>query len=88
MRFIAAKSAEKQSQAMFFKTREAQQAQTINALRGHLAEHGVIAPQGIQNIGQWPRPSTIRKQPFRRLSSNSAESFSIILQHWMTALPR
>ncbi|CAN7504354.1 IS110 family transposase [Phyllobacterium sp. LjRoot231] len=55
MRFVAVKSAEKQSQAMAFKTRDllmAQRTQTINALRGHLAEYGVIAPQGIQNIGQ------------------------------------
>ncbi|ESZ22717.1 IS110 family transposase [Mesorhizobium sp. L48C026A00] len=55
MRFVAVKSAEKQSQAMVFKTRDllmAQRTQTINALRGHLAEYGVIAPQGPQNIGQ------------------------------------
>lgn len=55
MRFVAVKSAEKQSQAMVFKTRDllmAQRTLTINALRGHLAEYGVVAPQGIQNIGQ------------------------------------
>ena len=27
-----------------------QRTQTINALRAHLAEHGVIAPQGIANL--------------------------------------
>lgn len=54
MRFVAVKSAEKQSQAMAFKTRDllmAQRTQTINALRGHLAEYGVVAPKGPQNIG-------------------------------------
>jgi transposase len=29
----------------------AQRTQTINALRGHLAEYGVVAPKGPQNIG-------------------------------------
>jgi len=53
MRFVAVKSAEKQGQAMVLKTRDlltGQRTQTINALRGHLAEHGIIAPQGTQNI--------------------------------------
>ena len=27
-----------------------QRTQTINALRGHLAEHGIVAPQGIPNL--------------------------------------
>ncbi|NDV89569.1 IS110 family transposase, partial [Aurantimonas aggregata] len=55
MRFVAVKSAEKQSQAMLIKTRDlllTQRTQTINALRGHLAEYGVIAPQGTSHIGQ------------------------------------
>jgi transposase len=55
MRFVAVKSAEKQSQAMVFKTRDllmTQRTQTINALRGHLAEYGVIAPKGAHNVDQ------------------------------------
>jgi transposase len=49
LRFVAVKSAAQQAQSMVFRTREllvGQRAQTINALRGHLAEYGVIAPQG------------------------------------------
>jgi transposase len=45
MRFVALKDAEQQSLAMTFKTRDLlvrQKTQTINALRGHLAEYGVI----------------------------------------------
>jgi transposase len=50
MRFVAVKSAERQAAGMAFKTRDLfvrQKTQLINALRGHLAEHGVIAPKGV-----------------------------------------
>jgi len=38
---------------MIFRTRDLfvrQRTQTINALRAHLAEHGLIAPQGLSNL--------------------------------------
>jgi transposase len=53
MRFVAVKSAEQQGQGMLFRTRDLlvrQRAQTINALRGHLAEFGVIAAQGPARV--------------------------------------
>jgi transposase len=53
MRFVAVKSVAKQASAMVFKTRDLlvrQRTQTINALRGHLTEYGVIAPQGLPNL--------------------------------------
>ena len=53
MRFVAVKSEESQARAMLFRTRQMfvrQRTQTINALRGHLAEHGVIAPQSRTGI--------------------------------------
>ena len=49
MRFVALKTEEQQARAMIFRTRDLlvrQRTQLINALRGHLAEHGVVAPQG------------------------------------------
>ena len=55
MRFVAVKSAEKQASAMVFKTRDLlvrQRTQTVNALRGHLTEHGIIAAQGIAHVGR------------------------------------
>ena len=55
MRFVAAESAEQQGEAMLFRTRDLpvrQRTQTVNALRGHLAEHGVVAPQGIANVAR------------------------------------
>ena len=50
MRFVAPKSEAQQAAAMAYRTRELlvrQRTQTINALRGHLAEYGVIAPTEI-----------------------------------------
>src|SRR6202045_673774 len=55
MRFVAVKSAEKQASGMVFRIRDLlvrQRTQTINALRGHLTEHGIIAPQGVFHIGR------------------------------------
>ncbi len=53
MRFVPVKSEEQQSRCMVFRTRDLlvrQRTQTVNALRGHLAEFGIIAPQGIANV--------------------------------------
>ena len=53
MRFVAIKSAKQQAQAMLFRTREllvGQRTQVINALRGHLAEHGVVEAVGLVNV--------------------------------------
>jgi transposase len=50
MRFVAAKSEEQQASAMVFRVRDLvvrQRTQTINAMRGHLAEFGFVAPQGL-----------------------------------------
>ena len=55
MRFVSVKSAERQAEGMLFRTRDLltrQRTQTVNALRGHLAEHGVVAPQGIANAAR------------------------------------
>jgi transposase len=53
MRFVEPKSARQQARAMVFRTRDLfvrQRTQTINALRAHLAEHGLIAPLGLSNL--------------------------------------
>ena len=49
MRFVAVKSEAAQSDSMLFRTRALpvrQRTQTINSLRGHLAEFDVVAPLG------------------------------------------
>lgn len=53
MRFVAVKSAEKQGRAFAFRTHQCfvrQRTQLINALRGHLAEFGLMAPKGPASL--------------------------------------
>ena len=55
MRFVAVKTEEQQARGMLFRTRDLlvrQRTQTINALRGQLAEYGVVAPQGVAHVGR------------------------------------
>jgi transposase len=53
MRFVAVKNVATQSRAVAFRTHQClvrQRTQLINALRGHLAEFGVVAPKGPANL--------------------------------------
>jgi transposase len=53
MSFVAVKSAEKQGRAVAFRTHQCfvrQRTQLINALRGHLAEFGQLAPKGALHL--------------------------------------
>ncbi|MDZ4120746.1 IS110 family transposase [Phaeovulum sp.] len=54
MRFVAVKSEAQQAAAMAYRTRDLlvrQRTQTINALRGHLAEQGIVVPTGPAHVG-------------------------------------
>ena len=53
MRFVAVKSEQQQAAAMVFRTRDLvvrQRTQLINAIRGHLAEYGWVAPKGPSHV--------------------------------------
>ncbi len=55
MRFVAVKTKEQQAVLVMHRTRELlvrQRTQTVNALRGLLAEFGISEPQGIWHIGR------------------------------------
>jgi transposase len=55
MRFVAVKSEAQQAAAMAYRTRDLlvrQRTQTINALRAHLAEQGIVAPVGPAHVGR------------------------------------
>src|SRR6476659_5136058 len=55
MRFVPAKTAEQQAAVLLHRGRERlvrQRTMLVNALHGHLAEFGVIAPQGLRNVGR------------------------------------
>jgi len=53
MRFVPIKTVQQQSRSIMFRTREmmiGQRTQTVNALRSHLAEFGVVVPKGVHNL--------------------------------------
>lgn len=53
MRFVAVKSEQQQALALVFRMRDLlvrQRTQTINALRGHMAEYGWVAPKGPSHV--------------------------------------
>jgi len=55
MRFVAIKTAEQQAALLLHRGRERlvrQRTALVNALRAHLAEFGVIAPQGLRNVAR------------------------------------
>lgn len=55
MQFVAVKSEAQQAAAMAYRTRDLlvrQRTQTINALRAHLAEQGIVAPVGPAHVGR------------------------------------
>ena len=55
MRFVAIKTAEQQAALLLHRGRERlvrQRTTLVNALRAHLAEFGVIAPQGLSNVAR------------------------------------
>ena len=81
MRFVAVKSVEKQSSAMTFKARDllvGQRTQTINALRGHLAEYGVIAPNGPVHVA---RLAQALEEPESQLPSSVVAICRMLLAH-------
>jgi transposase len=55
MRFVPVKTADQQAAVLLHRGRERlvrQRTMLVNALRAHLAEFGVIAPQGLRNVGK------------------------------------
>lgn len=55
MRFVAVKTEEAQASAVVFRARDLlvrQRTQVINALRGHLAEYGLVAAQGPSHVAK------------------------------------
>jgi transposase len=68
MRFVAIKTAEQQAALLLHRGRERlvrQRTSLVNALRAHLAEFGVIAPQGLRNVA--PLIAIVRDESDTRL---------------------
>lgn len=74
MRFVAVKSEEQQASVVVFRARDLlvqQRTQTINALRGHLAEYGLVVSKGPSHIAkliaQVEDPQSRRRPAWRSL---------------------
>jgi transposase len=55
MRFVPAKTADQQAALVLHRTRDLlvrQRTVLINAIRGHMAEFGIVAPQGATRVGE------------------------------------
>ena len=79
MSFVAVKTEDQQATGMLFRTRNLlvrQRTQTINALRGHLAEYGVVAPQGTAHMG---RLAAALEDPESGLAEKVRELGSVLL---------
>jgi transposase len=80
MTFVPVKSAEQQALAMLHKVRETligQRTQAINAMRGHLSELGVIAPQGL--LGQAELGRIVRDENDARLPPMARVTLQLLL---------
>lgn len=81
MRFVAVKSVEKQAAGVAFKTRDLlvrQRTQTINAVRGHMAEYGVVAPNGPVHV---ERLIEATQDPQSGLPSSILDVCRLLLDH-------
>ncbi len=80
MSFVAVKTEEQQARGMPFRTRDLlvrQRTQTIDALRGHLAEFGLVAPQGPAYVG---RLASALEDPGSRLPELVRELGGLLLE--------
>ena len=75
MRFVAVKGKAQQGRGMLFRVRDLlvrQRTQAINALRGHLAEFGVVAPQGPAHVAKLAAALADRQADLPDLVASSA----------------
>ena len=80
MRFVAVKSQDAQAAAVVFRTRDLlvrQRTQAINALRGHLAEFGVIAAKGPLHV---PRLMALVEDPASDLPQAARVILAVLVQ--------
>jgi transposase len=69
MRFVTVKSEEQQAAGMVFRTRDIvvrQRTQVVNALHGHLAEFGWVAPRGLAQVWLCSPSCSTRRRWHRR----------------------
>jgi transposase len=80
MRFAMPKTAEAQAAATVFRTRDLlvrQRTQMINALRGHLAEFGMVVPKGAENA---PKLIELVRDPASDLPQEARSVLDVLAQ--------
>lgn len=76
MRFVEPKTERQQARAMIFRTRDMfvrQRTQMVNALRAHLAEHGVIPVKGLSNVSELERLVDAAEAGIERLAMETRQ---------------
>ena len=84
MRFVPVKSAEQQATLMLHKTRELlvkQQTMSVNALRGHLSEFGIVVAKGIGRVGELLELA----KSDTTLPEAAKATVKVLAQHWGAA---
>src|SRR6201981_2411802 len=79
MRFVPVKTAEQQASQLLHRGREQlvrQRTMLVNALRAHLAEFGIVAPQGLRNVGKLI--AIVRDEGAARLPDLSREVLQVL----------
>ena len=80
MRFVTPKSAEAQASTTVFRTRDLlvrQRTQMINALRGHLAEYGMVVRKGAENA---PKLVELVRDPASELPQEARSVLEVLAQ--------
>jgi ribosomal protein S18 acetylase RimI-like enzyme len=79
MRFVAVKTAEQQATQLLHRGREQlvrQRTMLVNALRAHLAEFGLVAAQGLRNVGELI--AIVRDRDDRRVLDMAREVLQVL----------
>ena len=79
MRFVPVKTAEQQASQLLHRGREQlvrQRTMLVNALRAHLAEFGLVAAQGLRNVGELI--AIVRKQDDTRVPDMARQVLQVL----------
>jgi transposase len=91
MRFVPIRTIENQAVLMHHKVREilvSQRTQLLNAMRGHLAEVGIIAAQGRTEPTHWPQRLWRAIAPYRFACGTPSRRSSVSCKPSTTRSPR
>src|SRR4051794_41772708 len=77
MRFVAPKSEQTQAAALVFRARDLlvrQRTQVINALRGHLAEFGIVVAKGPAHVPQLVQVVENSDEPLPEIADQASKT--------------